>query len=225
MAIKHIDTYRKNWSVAYAGVLSFGYCIFVLPFHIPVAIYSILNLPDFMNSRFVSDKLIALSCLIIPTAIFMVIYSIKKQRHNIQAFTSTFKELGFFNAQPHNIMMNRSGLGYLGLDTKKGILLYINHPETTVLNFFFPKDVRVMGFGMYDWKSVEVEGNTLRIYTGIPELPRIAIAHGNAAQMYEKINAMRHQNWTYENNIPGYVEYQATRIAEANNLNLVLPPK
>ena len=76
-----------------------------------------------------------------------------------------------------------------------------------------------------DWKSVEVEGNTLRIYTGIPELPRIAIAHGNAAQMYEKINAMRHQNWTYEKNIPGYVEYQATRIAEAHKLNLVLPPK
>ncbi|WP_275092428.1 hypothetical protein [Mixta mediterraneensis] len=43
--------------------------------------------------------------------------------------------------------------------------------------------------------------------------------------MYEKIYAMRNQNWTYENNVPGYVEHQAQRIAEKNGINLVLPPK
>jgi hypothetical protein len=222
MAVKHIDTYRKNWPVAYAGVLSFGYLLFALPFHAILAGF-LYAIRDEIRPQEVTFALLIWASL--AMAIVLVIYSVLKQRRNIRSFTSRFSELGFFDAQPHNIMMNRSGLGYLGLDTKKGILLYINHPETTVFNFFFPKDIRVMGFGMYDWKSVEVEGNTLRIYTGIPELPRIAIAHGNAAQMYEKINAMRHQNWTYENNIPGYVEYQATRIAEANNLNLVLPPK
>lgn len=103
-------------------------------------------------------------------------------------------------------------------------MLYINHPDTTIFNFFVPKDVRVMGFGMHDWKSIEVEGKTLTIYTGKPELPSISISTGKASELYEKINAMRNQDWTYENNVPGYVEHQAKRIADEHGLNLILPP-
>ncbi|MFN3071960.1 hypothetical protein ACKWMY_28175, partial [Serratia sp. J2] len=62
-------------------------------------------------------------------------------------------------------------------------LLYINHPDTTIFNFFAPKDVRVMGFGMNDWKSVEVEGKQLTIYTGITELPSVSISTGKASRI------------------------------------------
>ncbi|WP_337263692.1 MULTISPECIES: plasmid IncI1-type surface exclusion protein ExcA [unclassified Serratia (in: enterobacteria)] len=226
MTVKYIDTYSKKWSVALVGVLSFAYCIFALPFHIPMAIYAIHNIQELMSSRFQQDRI--LTILLITSlflSLFIIVYSIRKQRKNIKAFTSRFSELDLSNPQPQNTVMNRTGWGYMALDTKKGTLLYINHPDTTVFNFFFPKDVRVMGFGMYDWKSIEVEGNTLRIYTGNPELPSITIATGKANQLYEKINAMRNQTWTYEYSIPGYVEHQAKRIADAQGLNLILPPK
>ncbi|EEP98792.1 hypothetical protein yruck0001_7990 [Yersinia ruckeri ATCC 29473] len=156
--------------------------------------------------------------------ISLTTYAIYRQNKNIKAFTSYFSEKHFNEASPSNTAKSWTGLSYLALDTKNGTLLYINHPDTTIFNFFSPKDVRVMGFGMYDWKSIEVEGNTLKIYTGIPELPSVAISTGKASQLYEKINAMRNQTWTYENNVPGYVEHQAKRIADEQGLNLILPP-
>lgn len=226
MTIKHIDTYGKKWSVATVCVLSFGYLIFILPLHLGFAGFSFAFREEIFNGLRQQD---------IPLTIFLwsslaltlalTTYSIIKQRKNLKAFISYFKESEFHTPNAQNIAMNRTGWGSVSLDTKNGTLLYINHPETTILNFFFPRDVRVMGFGMYDWKTVEVEGNTLRIYTGIPELPSISIVTGKANMLYEKINAMRNQTWTYENNVPGYVEHQAKRIAEKHGLNLILPPQ
>ncbi|WP_350305024.1 hypothetical protein [Photorhabdus viridis] len=78
---------------------------------------------------------------------------------------------------------------------------------------------------MNDWKSVEVDGKQFTIYTGILELPSVSISTDKANELYEKIHAMRNQSWTYENNVPCYVEHQSQRIAEKNGINLVLPPK
>lgn len=225
MTVKHIDTYSKKRPVALVGSLAIAYCILALPFHIPMAIYAIYNFQELMSSRFQQDRI--LTILIICSfvfVIFVIANSIYRQRKNIKAFTSFFRESDLSNPHPHNIAMNRTGWGYLALDTKKGTLLYINHPDTTIFNFFFPKDVCVMGFGMYDWKSIEVEGNKLTIYTGNPELPSVLMETNKAGQIYEKINAMRNQTWTYEYNIPGCVEHQAKRIADEQGLNLILPP-
>ena len=226
MTVKHIDTYSKNWPVAIAGVLSFGYLICLLPFHIPIAIYAIFNYQTLMSSRFEQDRILTMTIIAsFFITLFLLIYSIHKQRKNLKAFTSRFTEFEMNNPHPQNIVMNRTGWGLVSLDTQKGTLLYINHPDTTIFNFFFPRDLRVMGFGMYDYKSIELDGNTLRIYTGNPELPHVSITSGKAAQLYEKINAMRGKSWKYENNIPGYVEHHATRIAEKQGLNLILPPE
>lgn len=223
MAVKYIDTYSKKIPVAIAGSLAIIYCIFALPFHIPMGIYAIYNFQELINSKQKSITIFIILSFFF--AIFIIANSIYRQRRNIKAFTSFFSESDLSTPQAHNIAMSRTGWGYLGLDTKNGTMLYINHPDTTIFNFFFPKDVRVIGFGMYDWKSIEVDGNTLRIYTGIPELPSVSINTGKANQMYEKINAMRNKTWTYENNVPGYVEHHAKQIADAHGLNLILPPK
>lgn len=225
MTVKRIDTYSKKWPVAIAGVLSGMYMFFVLPFHIPVAIYSVFNFDEFMSSRYLSDKFIAISSFIVPLAIAIAINAILKQRKNIKAFVSFFSETGLSEPMPQNVSMSWTGLAYVALDTKMGTLLYINHPDTKISNFFFPKDVRVMGFGMYDWKSIELVGNQLTIYTGNPELPAVTINTRKAAMLYEKINAMRAKQWSYEYSIPGYVEHQAKRIAESNEINLILPPR
>lgn len=225
MTIKHIDTYSKKMPVAFVGSLAIVYCIFALPFHIPMAIYAIFNFQDLMSSRFQQDRILTIFLILtFLLAIFVITYSAYRQRKNVKAFTSYFKESGMSDPLPHNVAMSRTGWGYLALDTKNGTLLYINHPDTTILNFFFPRDVRVMGFGMNDWKSVEVQGNKLTIYTGNPELPSVLMETSKASQLYEKINAMRHQVWTYENNIPGYVEHHAARIAARQGINLILPP-
>lgn len=225
MTVKYVDTYSKKWSVAIVGTICGMYMLFGLPIHIGLAGITYTYRDIIFHGYRQQDAPITLFLWISLFIVIAVISStIYKQRKNIKAFTSYFSEKHFNEASPSNTAKSWTGLSYLALDTKNGTLLYINHPDTTIFNFFFPKDVRVMGFGMYDWKSIEVEGNTLRIYTGIPELPSVAISTGKASQLYEKINAMRNQTWTYENNVPGYVEHQAKRIADEQGLNLILPP-
>ncbi|UJT80899.1 plasmid IncI1-type surface exclusion protein ExcA (plasmid) [Edwardsiella piscicida] len=226
MTIKHIDTYSKNWPVAVVGVVSFGYLLFVFPFHLGLAgwFYAMKDNPRY-GIRPQDIPLASFLWISLAIVIGLVTYSIIKQRKNIKAFSEFFRESELCAPSPQNIARDRTGWGYLGIDTKKGTLLYINHPDTTIFNFFFPRDVRVMGFGMYDWKSIEVEGKKLTIYTSNPELPSVSINTGKAEQLLEKINAMRSQSWIYEYSIPGCVENQAPKIAERNGINLVLPPK
>jgi hypothetical protein len=225
MTVKYTDTYSKKWSVALAGTLSGMYLFFILPFHFIFAswLYVYRNDVDY-GIRQQDIPLVWFIWASLLVVISLTTYAIYRQNKNIKSFTSYFERSETNVPLPSNIAKAWTGLSYLALDTRRGTLLYINHPDTTIFNFFFPKDIRVMGFGMYDWKSIEVEGNTLRIYTGIPELPSVAISTAKASQLYEKINAMRNQTWTYENNIPGYVEHQAKRIADEQGLNLILPP-
>jgi hypothetical protein len=225
MAIKHMGACNKKWPVAFAGSISLAYFIFALPFHIPLALYAVYNFKELINSRFPQDRFLTL--LVVPSlflALTLIAYSIYRQRINIKYFRRFFEESGLNVPLPLNIAKARTGLFYLALDTKNGTLLYINHPDTTVFNFFFPKDVCVMGFGMHDWECVEMEGNKLTIYTGNPELPSISITTRKANPLFEKLQALRQKTWTYEHNVPGYVEHQAKRIADARGLNLILPP-
>ncbi|TQI77302.1 hypothetical protein FHU10_5299 [Serratia fonticola] len=224
MTVKHIDTYSKKWSVALVGTLSAMYLVFCLPIHIALAgfIYKYVEYYGFQQSDITLWVIIWASLALIGVLIFSII---SRQKRNINVFTSYFRDTHFNEALPSNIAKSWTGLNYLALDVINGTILYINHPDTTIFNFFLPKDVRVMGFGMNDWKSVEVEGKQLTIYTGIPELPSISISTGKASKLYETICAIRNQSWTYDNNVPSYVEHQAQRIAEKNGINLVLPPK
>ncbi|WP_413449704.1 hypothetical protein [Erwinia sp. LJJL01] len=223
MTLKYVDTFEKKWPVALVGTLSGMYLLFIFPFHIILTglTYSYSKFYGFRQADINLSIFLLLSLLIAITMIFIAIYT---QRKNISVFSSYFSQAGTICPLPSSIAKAWSGKSFVGLDTKNGTLLYINHPDTTVFNFFFPRDVRVMGFGMNDWKSVEVQGNTLTIYTGNPELPFVSVTSGKASQLYEKINAMRHQTWTYENNIPGYVEHHAARIAARKGINLILPP-
>lgn len=226
MTVKHLDTYSKKWLVALAGTLSGMYLFFVLLFHFIFASWLYLYRND--ENYGIRQQDIPLVWFVwasLLVVLSLTAYAIYRQKKNIKSFTSHFNETETNIPLTSNVAKSWTGLSYLALDTKNGTLLYINHPDTNIFNFFFPRDVRVMGFGMYDWKTVEVEGNTLRIYTGIPELPSVAIVTGKANMLYQKINAMRNQTWTYENNVPGYVEHQAERIAEKHGLNLILPPK
>lgn len=226
MTVKYLDTYSRKNSVALVCILSGMYLFFAFPFHLIFAswLFALRNDASYgLRQQDIPMALLIWSSLLI--AISLTIYSVYRQNKNIKIFTNYFKEMEFNNPIKSNIVKSWTGLAYLALDTKNGTILYINHPDTTIFNFFVPKDVRVMGFGMYDWKSVEVEGNTLRIYTGMPELPIVSISTGKANELFEKINAMRSKNWSYDFNIPGYVEHQATKLAEENGLNLVLPPQ
>lgn len=241
MAIKHIDTLSPSLKIKVCRLLFLSNIFAGIPLSLWFGSFGIISLlyneyPSIIYNPYRSGFLFS-NYFRHPEEAWMVIFTpllmlnliwiitwITKARNNISIFTRCFRDLELSVPLASNIVSSKIGTHYFALDTKRGTIVFIAHTGTSVTSFIYPKDIRVMGFGMYDWKSIEVEGNTLRIYTGNPELPSIAIVTGKASQLYEKINAMRNQTWTYENNVPGYVEHQAKRIADAKGLNLILPP-
>lgn len=224
MAVKHIDTYSKKWSVALIGTVTWMYLIFILPLHTAAVgfLYPYVKFYGFQSSDVrLGVFLLITFCLVM----FLLGRVIHKQNKNIKAFTKFFREKHFHEPSSVNVAKSWTGLSYLSFDTKNGTLLYINHPDTTVFNFFTAKDVRVMGFGISDWRAIDVVGKTLTIYTGNPDLPSVSIHTAKANELYEKINAMRNEKLDYEFSTPGYVEHQAKLIAESNGINLILPPR
>ena len=157
MTVKHVDTYSKKWPVAFVGTLSGMYFIFGLPIHIALAafIYTYAKFYGFQQPDITLSIFIWVSLALIAT---LILTTISRQKKNIKAFTSYFSEKHFNEATPSNTAKSWTGLSYLALDTKNGTMLYINHPDTTIFNFFVPKDVRVMGFGMHAWRSIVMGG-------------------------------------------------------------------
>ena len=242
MAIKHIDSLSPPLTVKIARFLLLSNIFAIIPVSLWFGSFGIASLlygnypsiaynpyrSGFLFSNYFRHPDEAFIAIFTPLLILNIIWFVVwviKARKNISAFTSYFREMEFSAPSESNIVRSKLGTHYFALDTKKGTMISIAHTGTSFTSFIYPKDIRVMGFGMYDWKSVEIEGNTLRIYTGNPDFPYISLVSNKSAMLYEKIHTMRNQSWNYENNVPGYVEHQAEKIAERNGINLVLPPK
>lgn len=241
MSTKHIDTLHKPFGLKCSAFIYFLFIFGGIPLSLWFGSFGVWSISEgnypsitynseynmFILSNHFKNTEGLLIYIFTPLLIFTLLWIpvwFFTARNNISSFVLFFKEKNINNPAPSNTVKSFMGSQYFSLDTKKGTLLFISHVETSFISFFYPRDIRVLGFGMNDWKSVEVQGNTLTIYTGNPELPSVSVTTGKASQLYEKINAMRHQVWTYENNIPGYVEHHAARIAARKGINLILPP-
>lgn len=226
MTVKCITTYKKKRAVTAAGILSSAYLIFILPPHMASALWLFImhmNPAYGLPPQYLS--LVMLSWLLLLCTILLTSCRIFTQRKNIDAFTAFFKASGLNSPGRKHIVMQRTGRSYLGFDVQKGTLICISHPDTTLLNFFFPRDILVAGFDVHDWKSVDVEGDKLTVYTGNPAFPSVSLVSHQAAALYETMNFMRQYKWTYGYNVRACVEDQARTIADAYGLNLVLTPQ
>lgn len=78
---------------------------------------------------------------------------------------------------------------YLGIDTKRGNILYIHMVKKGVVD--------VIGLTMRDWTDRELEGSTLRINTKNPEVPVLSInAHPTVTkELFNTLGAMSHNSY------------------------------
>lgn len=217
---------QKNRTVTAAGILSSAYLMFILPPHATSALWLfIMHIHPAYGLPPQRLPLVMLSWVLLLCAILLTCHCIVMQRKNLKAFTVFFKASHLNIPLRKHVVMHRTGRSYLGFDAQKGTLIFIIHPDTTLLNFFFPRDILVAGFDVHDWKSVAVEGNKLTVYTGNPALPSVSLVSRQAAALYETMNFMRQYKWTYGYNVRACVEDQARTIADAYGLNLVLTPQ
>lgn len=153
--------------------------------------------------------------------IFLIIFTIIKQRQQLSYFLDELKTKGAFEPCSCDECKGITGDRYIGLDIEKGLLLYILPSPYTLRRLFIPKDYIVMGFDMHSFEKAELRGNRLTIYTGKPDIPEVSIEHKATPQLFNKLSAMHKRRYDHSGNKTGYIDYCAARVAEERNLNLI----
>lgn len=219
MAIKHSNPYSGSYLHKLFSVLLGVYAVFGIP-SILVCTYVAHSAKSRGNIDAIFWFPIYSTILII--SILTILYVTYKQRKHINLFLSHFINVEAFSPLKSCECKTLFGTNYAGLDIDKGVLLIIAHTESGMRNLLAPKDIVVMGFDVKSFKSAELSGQKLTIYTGKPDIPFLVISHRKMPALFESLSAMRNRPYVYEHSFPHYVTHSAKRIAEDNNLNLVL---
>lgn len=219
MAIKHSNPYSGTFTYKLSRALLGMYAVFIIPYLMfDTYFLYIFSREGHKDSVFWYP--IYSSALLI--SVLTILYVTYKQRRHINSFLSHFKNVEAFSPLKSCECTSLFGTNYAGLDIDKGVLLIIAHTESGMRNLLAPKDLVVMGFDVNSFKSAELSGQKLTIYTGKPDIPFLVISHRKMPALFESLSAMRNRPYGYDHSFPHYVTHSAKRIAEENNLNLVL---
>jgi len=219
MTIKNINPYSGTFAYKLSSVFFGMYVLFGIPYLIFETYFLyIFSSEGHKDSVFWFP--IYFSVLLI--SILTILYVTYKQRKHIALYLNHFKKVEAFSPLKSCECNTLFGTNYAGLDIDKGVLLIIAHTESGLRNLLAPKDIVVMGFDVNSFKSAELSGQKLTIYTGKPDIPFLVISHRKMPALFESLSAMRNRPYVYDNSFPGYVNHCAKRIADENNLNLVM---
>lgn len=109
--------------------------------------------------------LLVWAAVLIPAGIFVCrLFSRRRLLRNI---TASLRQRDYFDPDSaHEVYHDGEGK-YLGIDINNGTILYVHKIRNGAVD--------VVAMNMSDWVGSEVEGQTLRLFTKLPELPRIEI--------------------------------------------------
>lgn len=223
MTVIYVDPYENKTSVAIKNVFFGLACIAGIPFFLLLLIISTCMVLFSSESAYVSAgwEYLLLSSIGLIVLIGPMIYSCNRNKKHLNKILSSIKSPSFYNPRESDEISYFSNSAYLGIDTQRGIIVYINHVDNHGLKF--PTDMLIMGFDANNWKNIELQGSTLKIYTGKPDIPFIGIQHSKAPLLFDKISAIHGKTFNYEYSAPGYIEHKAKQITEKMGLNLILP--
>jgi len=113
--------------------------------------------------------------------------SIKARNKKLHEISSLLKSDSRFSPQANHEIFSASKGKYLGIDTKRGTILYVHLLKKGVID--------VVGLNMGSWTNVELEGSALRIYIPDPDLPMLSITAppAVASNLYNTLGAMSHK--------------------------------
>lgn len=116
--------------------------------------------------------------------------SIKMRRKKLLHIVDFLKSDRRFNPTANHEVFSAAKGKYLGIDTKRGTILYVHMFKKGVVD--------VIGMTMNTWTNTELEGSAIRIYTLDPDLPMLSITAPPAvvSNLYDTLGAMRHQSYS-----------------------------
>ncbi|ECE0486568.1 hypothetical protein KX75_20605 [Salmonella enterica subsp. enterica] len=218
MTIKYIDPYKKSPWDFFSFIIYFGMMFLAIP------TLALCTLGTFILAYFGHDPEGTRLCILFAVLFIIPIIIYKKigvsYKKRALAIIKSFRSDLAFDPLPEHEFFGHDV--YLGIDTQRGTIVYIAHPNSN----FFIKDVLLMAFDNNSWRSIELINSTvpaIRINTNTPDIPHVTFTGKKARRIYDMISAMRSKNYQYDVSNPGYVEYKAEQAATEHGFNLILP--
>ncbi len=153
---------------------------------------------------------VAWAGILIPVAIF--IYNVIRKRRLLKRLVPTLKDTRYFDPQPGYEIYHEGDGKYFGIDLIRGTMLYVHRIRKG--------EVDVLGLDMGSWTDREVEGNLLRLYTRIPELPKLQIGTPWAQRWFDTLGAMENRDYQTPTPYATFVAERYAQLEKANNIKI-----
>lgn len=193
-------------------LVKLAYGLLALPFLLFVgSIYLLMSFDSGLGSQQNSAIIITSiiwSAIIVPVGLFFL--SVFSKRRLLKMIANDIKHPDFFMPESGYEMFHEGDGKYLGIDIKRGTLLYVHRIRKG--------EVDVVGLDMRDWTNREVEGKMFRLYTKIPELPRIEIATPWAQRWFDTLGSMEFRQYQPTMLFSEYVDIHREQLERENNL-------
>lgn len=205
--VQRLKTTREGWG----WVFKILYMVLAVPCLLFLALASLLTLSDVLKSGDLYQLFfygMIWSALLIPVGIFAK--RVISKRRILKVITNDIKHPDYFMPE-HGYEMFHEGDGkYLGIDIKRGTILYVHRIRKG--------EVDVIGLDMNDWTNREVEGKIFRLYTKLPELPRIEIATPWAQGWFDTLGSMEFKQYQPAMPFSEYVDIHREQLERENHI-------
>ncbi|CVH45841.1 MULTISPECIES: plasmid IncI1-type surface exclusion protein ExcA [Serratia] len=205
--VQRLKTTREGW----AWVFKILYMVLALPCLLFLALASLLTLSDVLKSGDLYQLFfygLIWAAILIPVAIFTK--QVISKRRILKVITNDVKDPEYFMPEQGYEMYHEGDGKYLGIDIKRGTILYVHRIRKG--------EVDVVGLDMKDWTNREVEGKMFRLYTKLPELPRIEIATPWAQRWFDTLGSMEFKQYQPAMPFSEYVDIHREQLERDNHI-------
>ncbi|MEL5525155.1 plasmid IncI1-type surface exclusion protein ExcA [Serratia ureilytica] len=205
--VQRLKTTREGW----AWVFKILYMVLALPCLLFLALASLLTLSDVLKSSDLYQLFfygLIWAAILIPVAIFTK--QVISKRRILKVITNDVKDPEYFMPEQGYEMYHEGDGKYLGIDIKRGTILYVHRIRKG--------EVDVVGLDMKDWTNREVEGKMFRLYTKLPELPRIEIATPWAQRWFDTLGSMEFKQYQPAMPFSEYVDIHREQLERENHI-------
>lgn len=205
--VQRLKTTREGW----AWVFKILYMVLALPCLLFLALASLLTLSDVLKSGDLYQLFfygLIWAAILIPVAIFTK--QVISKRRILKVITNDVKDPEYFMPEQGYEMYHEGDGKYLGIDIKRGTILYVHRIREG--------EVDVVGLDMKDWTNREVEGKMFRLYTKLPELPRIEIATPWAQRWFDTLGSMEFKQYQPAMPFSEYVDIHREQLERENHI-------
>lgn len=191
-------------------IIKLAYGLIGFPFLLILGVLALLSLT--WAGRTDGDIYILISIIwlgiLIPVGVFF--YKVFSKRRLLKIITNDIKHPDFFMPEPGYEMFHEGDGKYLGIDIQRGTILYVHRIRKG--------EVDVVGLDMSDWTNREVEGKMFRLYTKIPQLPRIEIATPWAQRWFDTLGSMEFKQYSPSLPFSEYVDIHLEQLEREQHI-------